>query len=346
MPRTRAARGRTHRSSVTSSDSHGPAARRSTSSTRPSDRHPDPPGARAPAPHGRTPRDGGAARRPARALHGLDRGPRGNRGRAAALPQRRARRTHPRARGLHVAHRRHRRRRTRRSRRRRSPPAPRSKRRCTAASHSCARRDITRCATARWASASSTTSRSPRASRSASSASSASRSSTTTCITATEPMRSFATTTASSSCRCTSGRSIPGSGGPGRPGEDDAEHPARARARATTSTSRRSSSSSSRRSRRSSRSSCSSRPGSTPTPTTRSPRCSSPRTASASSRGGALRWRPACAAVLEGGYELETLPGLVAAALDGFNVLDKRKGPFGALSLPHHPPNLPEGKLA
>jgi acetoin utilization deacetylase AcuC-like enzyme len=28
---------------------------------------------------------------------------------------------------------------------------------------------------------------------------------------------------------------------------------------------------------------------------------------------------PRCAAVLEGGYELETLPALVAAALDGFN---------------------------
>jgi acetoin utilization deacetylase AcuC-like enzyme len=27
---------------------------------------------------------------------------------------------------------------------------------------------------------------------------------------------------------------------------------------------------------------------------------------------------PRCAAVLEGGYELETLPRLVAAALDGF----------------------------
>ena len=28
---------------------------------------------------------------------------------------------------------------------------------------------------------------------------------------------------------------------------------------------------------------------------------------------------PRVAAVLEGGYELETLPGLVAAALDGFS---------------------------
>jgi acetoin utilization deacetylase AcuC-like enzyme len=27
---------------------------------------------------------------------------------------------------------------------------------------------------------------------------------------------------------------------------------------------------------------------------------------------------PRCAAVLEGGYNLETLPGLVAAALEGF----------------------------
>ena len=30
------------------------------------------------------------------------------------------------------------------------------------------------------------------------------------------------------------------------------------------------------------------------------------------------RSRRACAAVLEGGYNLDTLPGLVAAALDGF----------------------------
>ena len=110
----------------------------------------------------------------------------------------------------------------------------------------------------------------------------------------------------------------PGTRRPGRPGGDDAEHPARRGLAATTSTSTRSSSSSSPRSRRSSPSSCSSPPASTRTWTTRSPRCASPRTASASSRGAARRSRRGVAAVLEGGYELETLPGLVAAALDGF----------------------------
>jgi hypothetical protein len=45
--------------------------------------------------------------------------------------------------------------------------------------------------------------------------------------------------------------------------------------------------------------------------------CGSQRTASASSR--ALRaLSDRVARVLEGGYELETLPGLVDAALDGF----------------------------
>jgi acetoin utilization deacetylase AcuC-like enzyme len=37
----------------------------------------------------------------------------------------------------------------------------------------------------------------------------------------------------------------------------------------------------------------------------------------ASRRSAALA--PRCAAVLEGGYNLSTLPGLVAAALDGFS---------------------------
>ena len=49
-------------------------------------------------------------------------------------------------------------------------------------------------------------------------------------------------------------------------------------------------------------------------------------------------------AVLEGGYELDTLPGLVEAALDGFSAetlpaLEKRPGP---LSLPYtSPPRSP-----
>ena len=44
----------------------------------------------------------------------------------------------------------------------------------------------------------------------------------------------------------------------------------------------------------------------------------SPRTASASSRARRRRFAPRVAAVLEGGYNLDTLPDLVAAALDGF----------------------------
>ena len=95
-----------------------------------------------------------------------------------------------------------------------SPPGRRSRRRCAAASRSCGRPAITRCRTARWASASSTTSRSPPASRSASSASSASRSSTSTSITATARKRRSGTTTACCSSRCTSGRSIQARGGP------------------------------------------------------------------------------------------------------------------------------------
>ena len=61
----------------------------------------------------------------------------------------------------------------------------------------------------------STTSPSPPATRRPSSGSSGSRSSTSTSTTATAPRRSSAATTPSSSSRCTSGRSIPGTGGPG-----------------------------------------------------------------------------------------------------------------------------------
>ena len=46
---------------------------------------------------------------------------------------------------------------------------------------------------------------------------------------------------------------------------------------------------------------------------------------------------PRVAAVLEGGYELETLPGLVQAALEGFQLLEAKPakpGPFGGRSLP------------
>ena len=64
-------------------------------------------------------------------------------------------------------------------------------------------------------------------------------------------------------------------------------------------------------------------------------------------RGAARRTAPRVAAVLEGGYELETLPGLVAAALDGLRAPRQQKGPSrGLFRCLDHPPNLPEEKLA
>ncbi len=112
---------------------------------------------------------------------------------------------------------------------------------------------------------------------------------------------------------------LPGQRRPGRPGRDDAQRPA-ARAVAgdeeyLEAFDRRSSSP---RSSDSSPSSCSSPQASTRTTRTRSRTCVSPRTASASSPAAAGRLSDRVAAVLEGGYDLETLPDLVDAALEGF----------------------------
>ena len=97
----------------------------------------------------------------------------------------------------------------------------------------------------------------------------------------------------------------------------DGERAAPRRRRATRSTCAPSTSRSSRRCARSSPSCCSSPPASTRTKTTRSPTCASPPTASASSQplrsAGAPRGRGARRRL-----QLETLPGLVAAALEGF----------------------------
>ena len=72
------------------------------------------------------------------------------------------------------------------------------------------------------------------------------------------------------------------------------------------------------RSRRSSPSCCSSRPGSTPTSTTRSPSLELSTGVFEELARRATALAPRVAAVLEGGYNLETLPDLVASALDGF----------------------------
>ena len=102
----------------------------------------------------------------------------------------------------------------RRGRRRASPPDARSAQSRWEASPSSALRDTTRCPIVGWASASSVMQRSPPGMLRPSSESSGSRSSTGTCITATAPRRSCAGTSRSCSCRCTSGRYYPGTGGP------------------------------------------------------------------------------------------------------------------------------------
>ena len=112
----------------------------------------------------------------------------------------------------------------------------------------------------------------------------------------------------------------PGTGGPGTSDEIDAERAAARPARATRSTALPSSDGRARpvrvvrprpRARLRGLRRAQSR--------TRSARCASPRTAFASSRSAARRSRPGVAAVLEGGYNLATLPRLVAAAQEGFS---------------------------
>ena len=112
----------------------------------------------------------------------------------------------------------------------------------------------------------------------------------------------------------------PGHRRPGDERRDDAERAAAGRRSATPGTSPPSRSGSSRPCARSSPTSCWSRPASTRTRTTRSRRLGL-------TRRGVPRARRRCcatlgprvAAVLEGGYNLETLPRLVAAAREGFS---------------------------
>ena len=147
----------------------------------------------------------------------------------------------------------------------------------------------------------------------------ASRSSTTTCITATERRRSSGRTTRSCSCRCTSGRSTRAAAAPTSRRETTVNIPLERRLRRRGVPARVRPRSSRRRSNASRPIWCSCRRASTPTKRTRSRRCASPRKASASSAGAAPALAPRFAAVLEGGYNVATLPGLVEAALEGFS---------------------------
>src|SRR5581483_7827957 len=106
-PRTRAARGRTRRSSAICSASRtGP--RGSTSSSRSHDRRPEPPRARAAASDRAASRAAGAAAGPARAVPGRARGPVRDAGGARAVSRARIRRPHSRPRDAALARRRHR----------------------------------------------------------------------------------------------------------------------------------------------------------------------------------------------------------------------------------------------
>ena len=198
-----------------------------------------------------------------------------------------------------------------------SPPASRSRRSSAAGSRSCGRRATTRSPTGRWASASSTTSRSPRATRRPSSGSSGSRSSTSTSTTATARRRSSAATTPFSSSRCTSGRSIRARAGPARatrrrstcrcppaPATRDYLRGVRGRVEPAVPGS--------------SPTCCSSRPASTRTRRIRSPRWSVTADGFRELAERCAALAPRVAAVLEGGYNLATLPALVAAAHEGF----------------------------
>ena len=202
---------------------------------------------------------------------------------------------------------------------RRSRPESRSRRSIAAASRSCARPATTRSPTGRWASACSTTWRSRRATRRPSSGSSGSRSSTTTSTTATARRRSSAATTRCSSSRSTSGRSIRARAGratsdettlnlPLPAGSGDAEYRAAFE-----------------RARRARGARLRARPPARLGRLRRARRGPARRDGADGGRvpravaSAAPRSRLAIAAVLEGGYNLATLPGLVAAAHEGFS---------------------------
>ena len=215
-----------------------------------------------------------------------------------------------------------------------SPPAPRSTRSRATGSRSCDPLATMRCPATRWGSACSATSPSPRATHRMHSGSSASRSSTGTSTTATAPRRSSAATTRCCSSRCTSGRSI------------------RAPAGSTTTTTRRSTSrsrpapttphmsthSSTRLPRRSRRSA----PDALIVSAGFDAHLEDPLAEMAMTEAGfeelarrCSTLAPRVSAVLEGGYNLETLPGLVEAALRGFTEEIRRGGRCAA-----RPPRL------
>ena len=119
----------------------------------------------------------------------------------------------------------------------------------------------------------------------------------------------------------------PGTGGPDEQGETLRQPPARRRAPATPSTSRRGRDGRARGRAASSPTCCSSRPASTRTSTIRSPTCELTRRRLRRARAARRALAPRVAAVLEGGYNLRTLPDLVDAALEGFELLQTRKRP-------------------
>ena len=155
-----------------------------------------------------------------------------------------------------------------------------------------------------------------------------SRSSTGTSTTATARRRSSGTTPRCSSSRSTSGRSIRAPAGPATGRRDDREHPAPGRLGGRRvprrdGAHRRAGDRGVR-----ARSCCSSRPGSTRPPAIRSAGMrGQPRTGSGSWPGALAGSATGGSLVLEGGYDAETLPGLVGATLDG---LEELSGPASA----------------
>ena len=143
------------------------------------------------------------------------------------------------------------------------------------------------------------------------------RSSTGTSTTATGRRRSSPATTRCCSSRCTSGRSTPAAADPTSRGDAPERAAAgglrRPRVPGGFRGPRRAGGA-----RASSPSCCSSRRASTPTPTTRSPTCASPRTASASSRAARPRSRRASPRCWRAATTSRRCPTLVEAALEGF----------------------------
>ena len=204
------------------------------------------------------------------------------------------------------------------TRRRCSRPERRSRRCAAAASRSPGRPATTRGRGRRWASASSTRSRSRRGGRRPSSGSGASRSSTGTSTTATARRTIVGDDPTILFVSLHQWPFYPGTGGPGRAGRDAGQHAARRRHRRRGVPRR----VRARRARdRRVRARAAARLGRVRRPR-RGPAAqlelSTERLRELARRASALA--PRVAAVLEGGYNLETLPDLVEAALDGFSL--------------------------